>query len=228
MKGYGQYCPVAKTAEIIAERWTPLVLRELVFGSRHFNEIQRGVPLMSPSLLSQRLKRLEWAGIVERRPEPRGAAYELTAAGRELAPLIEMMGVWGQRWIRGQLHEDDLDPDLLMWDIHRRIDLAALPSRPILAQFEFAGVRRGRRRWWLLIRQDGVDLCLTDPGFEVDLFVATDVRTLTRVWLGDLPLGRTIDEGGIVLHGPADLRTAFPAALKLSTLATVEPAAASP
>jgi DNA-binding HxlR family transcriptional regulator len=142
MKGYGQFCPVAKAAEIVCERWTPLIVRELICGSRRFSEIQRGVPLMSPSLLSQRLLMLERAGIVEHHGDNRrSSTYELTPAGSELRPLIEGLGVWGQRWVRGQLHEDDLDPGLLMWDIQRRIDMDAFPSCRTCVQFDFAGAR---------------------------------------------------------------------------------------
>lgn len=225
MKGYGQFCPVAKAAEIVGERWTPLILRELICGSARFNEIHRGVPLMSPSLLSQRLKALERAGVVERREgDGRIARYILTPAGLELKPLIEALGVWGRRWVRGQLHEDDLDPDLLMWDIQRRINLDSFPLARTCVRFDFAGASRGKTRWWLLGSSEGVELCLTDPGFEVDLYVTTDVRTLTRIWCGDTPLARALDEGRIEMHGPKPLRAAFPSWLRLSVFAAVAPA----
>jgi DNA-binding HxlR family transcriptional regulator len=225
MKGYGQFCPVAKAAEIVCERWTPLIVRELICGSRRFSEIQRGVPLMSPSLLSQRLLMLERAGIVEHHGDNRrSSTYELTPAGSELRPLIEGLGVWGQRWVRGQLHEDDLDPGLLMWDIQRRIDMDAFPSCRTCVQFDFAGARRGQGRWWLLGSSEGINLCLTDPGFDVDLYVTTDVRTLTRVWIGDLALTRAIQNAGIELYGPAHLRKAFPRWLRLGVFAGVKPA----
>jgi DNA-binding HxlR family transcriptional regulator len=228
MKGYGQFCPVAKAAEIVAERWTPLILRELMCGSSRFNDIQRGVPLMSPSLLSQRLKTLERAGIVVRSRGPgTGFSYRLTAAGRELQPLIEGLGVWGRRWVRSQLHDDDLDPALLMWDIQRRIDLDALPPRRVLVQFEFARATRGRRRWWLLGDRTGIGLCLTDPGHTVDLFVTTDVRTLTQVWLGEVSMAGAVAGGAIDLHGPSELCAAFPSWLRLSTFAGIEAAAAA-
>lgn len=220
MRGYGQFCPVAKAAEIVCERWTPLVIRELICGSRRFNEIHRGVPLMSPSLLARRLRLLEEAGIIVRKAEAGGSrAYELTAAGWELKPLIVGLGVWGHRWVGGQLREDDLDPSLLMWDIRRRINLAAFPASRTCLQFDFVGARRGRCRWWLLGDSHAVDLCLTDPGFDVDLYVTTDVRTLTRVWNGDLPLARALRDGGIELHGPKHLRRAFPSWLRLSVFA---------
>jgi DNA-binding HxlR family transcriptional regulator len=124
-KGYGQFCPVAKASEIFGERWTPLIMRELLCGSYRFNDLRRGVPLMSPSLLSQRLKTLERAGIVERRPDPENKSYEyhLTQAGQELRPVIELLGVWGQRWARKRVEPGDLDPSLLMWDIHRRLHI---------------------------------------------------------------------------------------------------------
>ena len=142
MKGYGQFCPVAKAAEIVAERWTPLVLRELLCGSRRFNDLHRGVPLMSRTLLAGRLERLEDAGIVRSatRARGRGREYHLTAAGEELRPLIECLGEWGQRWARAQVGRGDLDPGLLMWDIHRRVNLEALPPERVVVRFDFRGV----------------------------------------------------------------------------------------
>lgn len=225
MKGYGQFCPVAKAAEIVCERWTPLIVRELICGSRRFSEIQRGVPLMSPSLLSQRLQTLERAGIVTHHGDRRRSnSYELTPAGWELRPLIEGLGVWGQRWVRGQLHEDDLDPGLLIWDIQRRIDLDAFPACRTCVQFDFAGACRGKARWWLLGSSERIDLCLTDPGFDVDLYVVTDVRTLTQVWIGDLALSRAIQDARIELYGPPHLKKAFPRWLRFGAFAGVKPA----
>jgi DNA-binding HxlR family transcriptional regulator len=187
VKGYGQFCPVAKAAEVIAERWTPLVLRELLSGSHRFNDLRRGVPLMSGSLLSKRLRELEDAGVVERRPsrdDRRTQEYHLTEAGKELGPIIEAIGVWGQRWVVSDVEEDDLDPSLLMWDIRRNLDLEALPDRRVVTRFEFSDVPGARRRWWLLVDEAGADLCMTDPGFAIDLEIRTSLRSLTRYWIG--------------------------------------------
>ena len=224
MKGYGQFCPIAKAAEIFTERWTPLVLRELVVGSTHFNELRRGVPLMSSSLLSQRLKRLIMEGVVERRPTPtgRGCEYHLTQAGRELEPLIMMMGDWGARWVRSRLAADDLDASLLMWDMQRRVRPEQFPARRVVVGFEFRDVVRARRRWWLVSEGSTVDLCVTDPGYEVDLFIVVDLRTITAVWVGDMELGSAIASGKLEVHGPQQLRAKLGSWLALSPFATVK------
>jgi DNA-binding HxlR family transcriptional regulator len=227
MQGYGQFCPVAKAAEIVAERWTPLVLRELLSGSRRFSDLHRGVPLMSRTLLAARLERLEDAGIVRSvpRPQGRGREYHLTAAGEELRPLVECLGEWGQRWARAELERGDLDPGLLMWDIHRGVNLDALPPERVVVRFEFRGVpttRRWPRYWWLVLERREVDLCLKDPGYLVDIVVSTDLRALTRVWMGDVGLAETVRAGLIRLEGPRPLVRAFPTWLTLSSFAGVE------
>jgi DNA-binding HxlR family transcriptional regulator len=224
MKGYGQFCPVAKAAEILTERWTLLVLRELLFGSRRFNDLRRGVPFMSPTLLSKRLKFLEETGVVERRraPSGKGWEYQPTDAGEELRPVVETLGMWGQRWVRSRLTPDELDPGLLMWDIRRRVDPNQFPSQRIVVQFEFSDAAQSKRRWWLVNDKDGVDLCVTDPGFEVDLYIVTDVRTMTAVWMGDLPLRYAVDSGRVELEGPQELRRSLRSWLQLSTLAGVQ------
>jgi DNA-binding HxlR family transcriptional regulator len=232
MRGYGQFCPVAKAAEIVAERWTPLVLRELLCGSRRFGDLHRGVPLMSRTLLARRLEQLEDAGIVrsEARPRGRGREYHLTAAGEELRPLIESFGEWGQRWARAQVGRDDLDPGLLMWDIHRRLNLQALPPERVVVRFDFHGVAaalRCPRTWWLVLERREVDLCLKDPGFPVDIVVSADLRALTRVWMGDVRLTETVRAGLIRLDGPPSLVRAFPTWLRLSVFAGVERVAAT-
>ena len=227
MKGYGQFCPVAKAAEIVAERWTPLVLRELLCGSRRFSDLHRGVPLMSRTLLAGRLAQLEDAGIVRSVPRPRGRGreYHLTAAGEELRPLIECLGEWGQRWARSQIERGDLDPGLLMWDIHRGVNLKALPPKRVVVRFEFSGLpatRRYPKYWWLVLERRQVDLCLKDPGFLVDIVVSADLRTLTRVWMGDVRLAETVRAGLIKFDGPRSLIRAFPNWLTLSGFADVE------
>jgi DNA-binding HxlR family transcriptional regulator len=227
MKGYGQFCPVAKAAEIVAERWTPLVLRELLCGSRRFNDLHRGVPLMSRTLLAERLEQLEDAGIVRSVAGPCGRRreYHLTAAGEELRPLIQCFGEWGQRWARAQIGSGDLDPGLLMWDIHRRVNLEALPAARVVVRFDFRGVpaiMRCPTTWWLVLDRREVDLCLKDPGFLVDLVVSADLRTLTRVWMGDVRLAEAVRAGLIRLEGPSSLVRSFPTWLTLSSFAGVE------
>lgn len=227
MKGYGQFCPVAKAAEIVAERWTPLVLRELLCGSRRFNDLHRGVPLMSRTLLAMRLEQLEDAGIISSvsRPRGRGREYHVTAAGEELRPLIECLGQWGQRWARAQISRGDLDPGLLMWDIHRRVNLETLPPQRVVVRFDFRGVpvtMRCPRMWWLVLDRPEVDLCLKDPGYPVDIIVSADLRALIRVWMGDARLADAMRAGLIRLEGPRPLVRAFPAWLRLSGFAGVE------
>lgn len=185
---YGQFCPVAMAAEILCTRWTVVLLREFIAGSTRFNELRRGVPRMSPALLSQRLKELEGAGLIARRPlrgEPGVLAYQLTPAGEELKPLIEAFGRWGQRWISTEVSLANLDVSLLMWDMRRNLDPRPLPRRRSVISFQYPELPSNRRHWWLLVDPAAeVDLCSIDPGFDVDLYVATDLRTMTAIWMG--------------------------------------------
>jgi DNA-binding HxlR family transcriptional regulator len=230
MKGYGQFCPIAKAAEILAERWTFLVLRELILGSTRFNDLRRGVPLMSSSLLSQRLKYLEREGVIERHPARAGQGFEyrLSEAGRELQPVIMLLGEWGARWVRSRLTDADLDVALLMWDMHRTVQPEHFPSRRVVVAFEFIDVPQGKRHWWLVSEGDAADLCITDPGHEVDLYVTTDLRTMTAIWVGDRSLDAAIAAGAIEVDGPPQLRRRLGAWLGLSKFAkSMRPAAPS-
>jgi len=221
MKGYGQFCPLALTAEVVAERWTPLVLREIMLGARRFNDIHRGVPRMSPSLLTRRLKRLQTAGIVERNRNGNRTEYGLTESGLALAPIIEALTGWGIRFLPMTLSREHADPDLIMWDLHRRIDLAQVPASRTVVRFAFTDQRKEKRHRWIVGDAAGMTLCITDPGFEVDLFVATESWTMARIWYGELPLKQAIADGGLVLDGPRKLCEAFPSWLMLSALATM-------
>ncbi len=212
---YGQFCPVAKASELLARRWTPLVMRELISGSAGFNEIHRGVPLMSRALLSQRLKELESAGVIRHDDTP---AYRLTEAGEDLAPVIIAMGVWGQRWVESAADGPDWDAGVLMWDMRRRIDTAALPPGRTLLQFDYADAPDEMRRWWLLIEDSDVDLCQSDPGFDVDLFVESTVRAMGRVWIGQRDLHAAIAAEDIVLHGNVQLARGIGRWLMLSVI----------
>jgi len=222
MRAYGQFCPVAKAAEVFAERWTPLVVRELLAGSAHFNDLHRGVPLMSRTLLSQRLKQLEGLGVVTRRQGPRGPEYDLTDAGREFGPIVRLLGEWGQRWYRTTYRKDELDVRVLMWDLRRAINSAAFPPGRVCVQFEFRDQPESKRYWWLVSDEGGVDLCPADPGFEVDLFVTSDAKILTQVVLGDLRLRTAVAQGGIELEGPRAFRHSFEQWLGLSQFAAVK------
>ncbi len=224
MRGYGQFCPVAKAAEVFAERWMPLLLRELLNGSTQFNDLHRGVPLMSRSLLVQRLRRLEDIGAVVRVRGPSGPQYHLTQAGRDFAPIVELLGNWGQRWFRSTFARDELDVGLLMWDLRRGARVDAFPSGRTVVQFDFSGQPVSKRTWWLVCDDGQIDLCPTDPGFEVGLYVATDLKTMTRVWMGDLALPGAVRSGAIHLSGPRDLCRRFERWLGSSYYARVEAA----
>ncbi|MCC5809071.1 MAG: helix-turn-helix transcriptional regulator [Ectothiorhodospiraceae bacterium] len=221
MKGYGQFCPLAIASELVCERWTMLVLRELMLGSCRFNAIHRGVPRMSPSLLVRRLRTLERAGIVERREVDGHTEYQLTEAGLDLEPTIRSLAIWSKRWLPATLSDDRADPDLVMWDMHRRMHLDRMPERRTVIQFEFSDQPKARQLRWIVGNRSGVELCITDPGFEVDLFVTTESRVVTWVWYGDIPLKRAIADGSIRLHGPQQLCKAFPSWLQLNMLADI-------
>jgi DNA-binding HxlR family transcriptional regulator len=225
MRGYGQFCPVAKACEVLAERWTLVIVRELVTGGRRFNDIRRGVPLISPSLLSKRLDELCAAGVIRRERKGRTAEYVLTQAGEELRPIVELIGVWGQKWARSKYGPDELDVSLLMWDLRRTVDPAAFPTGRTVVSFEFLDGPPRKRSFWVISEEGAVDLCLTNPGFDVDLAIRSDVKTLTRIWMGDIALDRALAAGAIELEGPADLKRRFRAWLHLSSLAGVRPAA---
>lgn len=221
-RDYGQFCPVAQAAEILTERWTPLILRELLAGSTRFNDIRRGVAQMSPSLLSKRLRRLRETGVIERVPAGGGRAahYRLTPAGKELRPFVEQLGTWGARWVEHAVSEHNLDLGLLMWDIRRHLNRAVLCRRGrSVVEFRFADGPDGKQRWWLVADRDETELCLTDPGLEVDMLVETDVRTLIRVWIGDLPLARATQDRRIRTSGDPDLQAQFPEWLRESPFA---------
>jgi DNA-binding HxlR family transcriptional regulator len=210
VKGYGQFCPIAKAAEVIGDRWTPLVLRELMYGSERFNDIARGVPLMSRGLLAQRLRELEDAGVVRStaKENKRGRAYTLTPGGDALRPLIEHMGVWAQRWSKGSVDPADLDDALLIWGTKRRLNHKAVPARRVVLRFDFTGLRRGRtaqRSWWLVLDRGEADVCQKDPGFEVDVTVSADLGAFTHVWLGYAPLQSALRAGTIRFSGPPEL-----------------------
>lgn len=186
--GYKQFCPVAMAAEVLCTRWTMVLLRELVAGSTRFNDLRRGVPRMSPALLSKRLKDLEAAGIVERvkSPSDRSAhEYHLTKAGMDLRSVVESIGVWGQRWVDAEVSLDNLDPSLLMWDMRRSLNTTPLPNRRSVIEFLYTDLPASQRHWWLIVEPTGdVDLCSVDPGYEVDLLVTTKLRPMTSIWMG--------------------------------------------
>lgn len=209
MARYGQFCPVAKTSELLCERWMPLILREMMCGSHRFSEIQRGVPLISPSLLSKRLRQLDSGGVIQRTRQSHGCDYTLTEAGWELYPIIEAMGVWGQRWARSRYTSDELDPALLMWDMRRMLTPGGLRNARTVIEFRFRRAPLGKSSYWLVV-DESIDLCLIDPGHPVDLQVRAELRALTEVWMGDRTLRDALTEGDIELDGPRPLVRCFP------------------
>jgi DNA-binding HxlR family transcriptional regulator len=206
--------------ELLDERWTLLVVRELVCGSQQFNELRRGLPRMSPSLLSKRLQQLTRAGIIERQADGSDIRYVLTDAGQELRPVVEALGTWGVRWI-GELGDDDLDPKLLLWDMHRNIDRSAVPKGRTVVQFRFADAPPRARDWWMVITDDDVDVCDVDPGHEVAVAVSGSLRRLTEVWRGDAGWSDALASGELEVVGPQALRRELPRWFTLSLFASV-------
>ena len=224
MSTYGQFCPVAQALEIVGERWSLLIVRELLCGNYRFNELLNGVPLMSRSLLAQRLKTLEQAGVIERGERARGGGFEyrMTPAGRELEPVVRGLGTWGQRWARNAPGRDELDPVLLMWDLRRNLDMERLPSVPTVVMFWFRDLPSRRSRYWLRVERPDIELCLTNPGFDVTLTVETTLRVMVDVWMGDRKPQEAVRSGAIALQGPARMARDFPSWLLLSPFAKVE------
>ena len=220
---YKQFCPVAMASEILCNRWTVVVLRELVAGSTRFNELRRGVPRMSPALLSKRLRELEAAGVVERERVPEAQdidAYHLTQAGRDLQPVIEAIGMWGQKWIETEPTLENLDPELLMWDMRRNLNTVPLPRKRTVIEFTYPELPQSQCNWWLIVEPDAtVDLCHIDPGFDVDLFVEVDLRTMTEIWMGLKTVARAIDDGALVLVGHSHIAKMTQSWLGLSPFA---------
>jgi len=207
---YGQYCPVARAAEILADRWTVLIVRELLADINHFNELERGLPGMSRTLLTERLRRLERTGVLERRATSRGkpTEYRLTAAGRELQKIVDLFGEWGARWAFGDPRPNELDPIILLWWMRRRVAREHIARRRVVIEFNFRGAPR--QKYWLLIEPTDVSVCLKDPGFEIDIIVTADIVTFYRVWLGRSTMAEALRRSLVQLEGaPANVR-AFP------------------
>jgi DNA-binding HxlR family transcriptional regulator len=226
VSGYGQFCPVSKAMELLDERWTMLVVRELLLGSRHFNELRRGVPRMSPALLSKRLRTLTRAGVVERRDDGPRVTYALTEAGEELRPIVQALGAWGIRWVP-ELGDEDLDPHVLLWDMHRNVDLPAVPEGRTVVRFSFSDARVSARQWWMLITPEDVDLCDFDPGLPEQACIQTDLRSLAMVWRGDLGWAAALRSGRVRVLGPGWARRAVPRWLGQSSMAGVPRVAAA-
>src|SRR5215831_21113055 len=205
MKSYGQFCSIARALDLLGERWTLLIVRELLCGGRTFGDVRRGIPRISRTMLAARLHELVDAGVIERR----GAeGYELTDSGRDLMGVVSALGTWGQKWLPRESKPDELDMDALLWDMRRRVDTERLPQRPTVVRIELTDLRRGATRW-LLLRPSEVSLCGANPGFPESLEVRTDRRTLIGWWRGDLSYAEARHRG-LRLDGPPALVRAFP------------------
>ncbi|RFP88068.1 transcriptional regulator [Rhodobacteraceae bacterium 63075] len=223
---YKQFCPVAMAAEVLCTRWTVVLLRELIAGSSRFNELRRGVPRMSPALLSKRLGELQDAGVVARErlaEAPEIDAYRLTQAGRDLQPVIEAIGMWGQKWVETEPSLENLDPELLMWDMRRNLDTRPVPRRRCVIEFIYPELPEAQRRWWLIVEPDrSVDLCHIDPGFDVDLYATTDLRTMTEIWMGLRSVRDAVEREALLLVGASELMRSMQTWLGLSPFARQE------
>jgi DNA-binding HxlR family transcriptional regulator len=218
---YGQFCPVAMAAEVVCTRWTALILRELLCGTTRFNDLRRGVPLMSPTLLSKRLKELEEVGVIVAVPTGQSGVveYKMTEAGEDLRPVVMSLGIWGQRWVESSLSLKNLDPSLMMWDMRRSLDLTPLPPKRTTIHFMFPELTSTKRSWWLVIDGGKVDLCLTSPGFDIDLYVKSSLRSMTAVWMGMTTVKKEMGAGSIELIGDKQIAQSMQQWLGLSPFA---------
>jgi DNA-binding HxlR family transcriptional regulator len=210
---YSQFCPVAKAAEVFGDRWTPIIVRELCFGTRAFGELLDAAPLISRTVLAQRLKELAEAGVIyiEAKARGRGHLYRLTPAGEDFRPIVELLSLWGQRWGQGFIGPDDLDPGMLVWGIRRQIDPAEIPAQGLVLRFDLRGIpksNRSPRYWWLVLRPEDIEVCLkAPPGKDVDVVIAADLMTFTKVWLGYAGLAAALESGRVSLHGSVQATT---------------------
>nr|WP_067287372.1 helix-turn-helix domain-containing protein [Marinobacterium profundum] len=219
MKSYGQFCPLAQATQLLCERWTLLIARELLAGSSRFGELQKGVPLMSPTLLSARLKTMLKSGIIKIEGEKGHYDYSLTPAGQELRPIVELLGAWGHRWKRSSLDSADLDAGLLMWDMRRSVDPAVFPTHRIVIEFQYDDAPKGARNWWLVCENNEIDLCLTDNGYEIDNVIKCSLKTMTAVWICEYGFNDAVKRGDIKVMGNPEISKKLQDWLRCSPLA---------
>lgn len=225
MKTYGQFCPLAQATQLLCERWTLLIIREMIAGSTRFGELQKGVPLMSPTLLSTRLKQLVKAGVIALSGNKGNYTYSLTPAGLELRPVVELLGAWGHRWVPSKLNKGDLDVGLLMWDMRRSVNPAIFNNHRIVVQFNYADAPTGAKEWWLVSEHGEIELCMTDNGFDVDIVIQCSLKTMTEVWTCQRRFADAVKDGDINVLGEPKLTRKLPEWLQsslLSNLGTVE------
>jgi len=227
MREYGTYCPVAKAAEVLTERWTLLLVRDMLLGARRFNDFRRSIPLITPAVLSKRLKSLQDAGIIAPASTERGRReYRLTPAGKELKPFVDFAGEWGQRWARSALPPAELHPSTLMWDIHRFIKTSQLPARRVVIYVEFTDLKK-MKRWWLVSDHGVVDVCLDDPGHELDMTISCTLPALAQVFMGYFPLEKAQASGRLKIQGDARLVRSMPRWFGLMPFSAVKPGGVS-
>jgi DNA-binding HxlR family transcriptional regulator len=211
-KSYGQYCPMSRTLNILGERWSLLIVRDLLFGFTRFNDLARSIPGLSRGLLAKRLRQLEMAGIVERL----AGRYLLTEAGQRLEPVVDALSAWGAEWTFGEPEPDELDAAVLVWWIHTRLDTSVLPGKRHVFHVRFTDEPE---QFWIVVEMGESSVCVSDPGFDIDVEITSDVSSLFQVWLGHLPLVEATRTGRVLFTGPRALIRRMPEVLQLSPLA---------
>ena len=204
MEKYCQFCPVAKAAEILCEKWAILVLRELMMGSTRFSQLRRGLPKISPSILSRRLKALEQQDVIVKRKKTSAGNYDylLTDSGKELRPIILGFGAWGHKWAKNKITKEDLDAGFLLWDMRRRLQADYFGDKRVVIYIEFSDQKKPDKYWWMVIEKGAVDLCFEDMGHEPDIIIITTLPVMTRLWLGYEKFNTMLDNGRLKLLGP--------------------------
>ncbi|HXH82197.1 MAG TPA: helix-turn-helix domain-containing protein [Candidatus Tectomicrobia bacterium] len=226
MRTYGQFCSIARTLELLGERWTLLIVRELLCGSRRFGEVQRGIPRISRTMLSARLRELVDGGVVERHDGDAGPEYRLTPAGLELAGVVRELATWGQRWLPREVGVHELDAQALVWDMQRRVRREALPAKPLVVRIELTDVRGTAARHYLLLRREEVSLCTANPGFPEEVCLRATRRTLIAWWRGDLTFRQAL-AAGLAVEGRREWVRALPRWFDRYLFAAVAPASST-
>ena len=222
---YGQFCPIAKATEILGEKWTLLIVRELLMGGTRFSELQRGLSLISPTMLSKRLDSLEEHGLVMKKkiPNQKGYEYFPTKSCNELLPIIKSLGDWGMRWARSNLTEKDYDVQLLMLYLKRSIVPENLAGKETVVRFHFTDIK-DYPDWWLVARGEDVDICVNDPGRDVDVYFTSSVKVMADIWMGESSYRKAVNEGLLKLVGPSALTNDVTSWMVSSIYADLAPA----
>jgi DNA-binding HxlR family transcriptional regulator len=223
--GYQQFCPISKAMEVLGDKWSLLIVREIMLGGNRFNVMQHGLSAISPTVLTKRLNELTEQGVIfkKRIPGQKGCEYYLTQSGQELWPVLEQLGNWGARWARAGMPDTDLDLDLLMLYLERSVDAQKLPGKETVIRFHFTDVQK-YNSWWLIVTGDSIDTCVQDPGKDVDIYLTTDLRTMIAAWMGDLSYKKAVNEGRMKLIGPPLLINNMSSWLKDASFAGIRPA----